>query len=205
MNEWQIFISFKHRGADGRPTRDSDLAQGLYQFLSDRGFRVFFSNKTLESGGVSAYKPAIEEALDNAQVLIAVTTRPEHINSEWVKYEWDSFHNDIISGLKSGGRIFVYVEDLAPSALPRALRQCQVFEHSDQDQLRLREFLLSSLGLRPAGESFSLSKPWYRITSQMTLGAPEVDISCKQCGYETTFTPAERQGPPGSCPKCGLQ
>ena len=206
MAGYQVFISFKHLGADGRPTRDSHLAQDLYQFLSDRGFRVFFSNKSLEQAGESMYKPAIESALDEAQVLIAVTTRPEHITSEWVRYEWDSFHNDILSGLKKNGRIFVYLDGVSPSALPRALRQCQVFEFEDENEdqkLRLQQFIVSSLGLRPSLEPFS--GPWYSVLTPYGPGAPYIDIQCKQCGFETDFTPSERQGPPSACPNCGLR
>jgi hypothetical protein len=164
---------------------------------------VFFSNKSLEQIGNSAFKAEIETALDQAQILIAVTTNPEHIASQWVKYEWDSFHNDIISGIKPNGRIFVYVEGVRTSTLPRALRQCQVFENDDKAKHTLTEFIISSFGLRPVEES--LSKPWYRVTSRMVLGAPDVDIQCKQCGYETTFTPAEKEGPALRCPSCKLE
>ncbi len=203
MSSYQVFISFKNLGHDGSVTRDSALAQELYQFLADHGFRVFFSNVSLEASGTSAYKSAIEAALDQAEVLIAVTTRPEHITSEWVKYEWDSFHNDIISGLKRTGKIFVYVEGIPASGLPRALRQCQVFEHDERDKGRVRTFLLSSLGLRPVDQN--LSRPWYRVMSRLVMGAPDVDIECKQCGYDMTFTPADQEGPPMRCPRCRLE
>jgi hypothetical protein len=150
------------------------------------------------------YKPAIESALDEAPVLIAVTTAPGHITSEWVKYEWDSFHNDILSGLKKNGRIFVYLEGMSASALPRALRQCQVFEYaSEEEKLRLQEFVVSSLNLRPSLKPFS--GPWYNVLTPYGLGAPYIDIQCKQCGSETDFTPSERQGPPSACPSCGLR
>ena len=203
MIAWQIFISFKNLDRDGKPTPDSVLADDLYQYLSRRGFRVFFSNRSLEKLGISAYKREIEDALDRAKVLIVVGTSIENISSEWVRYEWDSFHSDIIGGAKQDGRIFVYADDIQLTTLPRALRQSQVFEHGQRTRERLGNFIQNSLNLRPALEH--LGKPWYRVLTGYGPGAPEVDIECKQCEYRTDFTPAARESPPARCPRCSLE
>src|SRR5438046_1313353 len=106
--EYDVFISFKHLGPDGTPTRDSQLAEEVYNHLTSRGFRVFFSKKSLEQSGADAYKKAIDDALDASTVLVAVGTSKENLESEWVRHEWDGFHNEMLSGRKSNGRIFVY-------------------------------------------------------------------------------------------------
>ena len=126
---YDVFISFKNLSADGTPSRDSHLASELYRFLSAKGLTVFFSNISLEKLGTAQYKKAIDAALDAAHTLVAVGTSGANLDSQWVRYEWDSFFNDILSGLKPQGRVFAYIEGTDIGALPRALRQSQTFTH----------------------------------------------------------------------------
>lgn len=81
----RALTSFKNLNLDGKPTRDSELASEVYDFISGSGFAG-------------------------------------------VRYEWDSFVNDILSGVKPDGQIFGYVENTSISSLPRALRPSKVFE-----------------------------------------------------------------------------
>jgi hypothetical protein len=141
-----IFISFKNLDKSGKPTRDSLLAREVFDGLSDRGFSVFFSPISLERLGVSAYKVAIDEALDSSRVLVAVGTSAENLDAQWVRYEWDGFFNDILSGIKPDGRVFVYVEGCEPRSLPRALRQSQVFNRADGGLEKLANFVANALG-----------------------------------------------------------
>lgn len=141
---YDIFISFKNLDERGLPTRDSIIAKELYDFFSSRGMNVFSSNITLENLGIAAYKKAIDDALDSAKVLVAVGTSPGNLNSRWVRYEWDSFLNDILSGVKNEGRLFCYVEDMAPSTLPRGLRQFQIFIHEQEAMQQLYNFITHS-------------------------------------------------------------
>ena len=62
--------------------------------------RVFLSTRWLEERGEAQYKMAIDTALEAAQVLIAVGTSVANLESRWVRYEWDSFFNDILCGRK---------------------------------------------------------------------------------------------------------
>ena len=73
---------------------------------------MFLSNVSLERLGISEYKKAIDDALDVAQVLVAVGTSRDNLVWRWVRYEWDSFFNDILSGVQPSGRIFSYVNEL---------------------------------------------------------------------------------------------
>jgi hypothetical protein len=115
----EIFLSFKNLGAAGQPSRDSILAREVFDFLSGRGLSVFLSSVSLEELGTAAYKQAIDDALDGAEVVIAVGTSRENLESKWVRYEWDGFLHDILSGTKPDGRVFAYVEGVAPRSLPR--------------------------------------------------------------------------------------
>lgn len=126
---FQVFLSFKNSNDDGSPTIDSKMGEELYTALVKDGISVFFSNKTLPLLGMAQYKAAIDEALDEVEILVAIGTSKENLNSNWVRYEWDSFFNDILSEKKKG-QVFSYIDDISPSELPRTLRQLQCFEKS---------------------------------------------------------------------------
>ena len=146
--QYDIFISFKNLDESGKPTRDSILAREVYDRLSHQGFKLFFSQISLEEVGESAYQAAIDRALDSSRILIAVGTSAENLNARWVRYEWDSFFNDIRGGIKPNGRVFVYVERCDIKTLPRALRQTQVFNREDEGLEKLANFVGNALVAR---------------------------------------------------------
>jgi len=133
---YQVFISFKNLDSEKNATADSKLAESLFQCLTNKGIKTFYSNYTLETMGISQYKNAIDDALDQCCILIVVGTSIENIESKWVRYEWDSFYNDILSGLKPKGHVFSYVDGINTNSLPRTLRQQQSFNtksHTSED------------------------------------------------------------------------
>ena len=138
---YDVFISFKNLDDAGRPTRDSEIAQQAYDYLTSRGLRVFFSKVTLEKQGISAYKKAIDDVLDQSAALLSVGTTAAHLEATWVRYEWDSFFNDILSGTKPKGRVFALIEGMGLRDLPRPLRQVQVFQMNDDGLMSLFNFL----------------------------------------------------------------
>lgn len=123
----EVFISFKNSDFSGNPTRDSAIAKKLYDELVARQVHAFFSSSTLLSLGQSVYKKAIDEALESTQVLIVVATSTDFLNSEWVKYEWESFHQDILSGSKKNAQIIPYLASFSREETPRSLRDFQTF------------------------------------------------------------------------------
>jgi hypothetical protein len=143
--QYDVFISFKNLLPDGTPTRDSVIARQLYDFLEKKGLSVFLSNVSLERLGTSEYKKAIDDALDVARVLVAVGTSREHLEWRWVRYEWDSFFNDILSGFKPSGRVFAYIEGMQILDLPRSLRQAQTFVNEAGAMDTLFNFISNAL------------------------------------------------------------
>ena len=143
---FDIFISAKTLDAHGKPTRDSEIAREIHDFFTSRGHTVFLSTLSLSKLGIDAYKKAIDDALDAAPVLIAVGTSAENLESQWVRYEWDSFFNDILGGVKPEGHVFAYVDGIPLSRLPRALRQRQVFSHEPGSIEKLYNFVHNALG-----------------------------------------------------------
>jgi TIR domain/CHAT domain/SEFIR domain len=145
----EVFISCKNLDKDGVRTRDAEIAAEVYDFLTGKGLSVFLSTSTLEELGASDYTSAIDSALDSALVLLAIGTSTDHLESNWVKYEWNSFANAIRSGRKPNARIFTCIEGMPISDLPWGLQQTQTFLHGKGSLERLYTFI--SKALPPAG------------------------------------------------------
>jgi cell division protein FtsZ len=181
-NRYDVFISNKDLDSAGQKSADSRLAREVYDYLTARGLLVFFSALSLEKRGVSAYKKAIDSALDSARVLIAVGTSSTHLDSEWVRYEWDSFFNDILSGAKPEGRVFVFSDGIAASDLPRALRQSQAIEVGPGALDRLFNFVSNALG-RPLDPPLTGNSPREQGNSWRSDGERSlaIDLSALEC------------------------
>ena len=97
---YDIFICYKETDENGQRTLDSVLAQDLYDALTEKGYRVFFSRITLEDKLGQEYEPYIFAALNSARVMLAVGTNYEYFNAPWVKNEWSRYLQLIAAGQK---------------------------------------------------------------------------------------------------------
>lgn len=88
---FDIFISYKETGANGGRTKDSIVAQDLYEKLTNEGYKVFFSRITLEDKIGTEYEPYIYAALASSKVMITICSSRENIEAVWVKNEWSRF------------------------------------------------------------------------------------------------------------------
>ena len=174
----QVFISFKNT-INGNPTKDSILAKKLYDFLKSNNIDVFMSNSSLAEIGHSEFKHSIDAALEESEILIVVGTNEEYILSPWVKYEWDNFHQDILSGVKKNGEIFCLFDDFKGS-VPRSLRHKQIFSFESQSLNLLLEFISNKLNITNSKKSFVCSLCGKIFTSNDISGcryhplAPEI-------------------------------
>lgn len=128
---YEVFISYKCSDDHGYKTPDYAMAQELYTALTNIGYTTFFSSDTLEQIGSSRYKADIDAALDTARVMIVVLSNPEYASSHWVQYEWDSFYNDYLSGVREEANLFTLTANLSIHDLPRTLRNVQNFDYSE--------------------------------------------------------------------------
>ncbi len=126
---FDIFISYKATDGNGNSTEDAKIAKRLYLELTNMGLKVFYSAESLEKIGKSQYKDEIDNALDQAKVMIVVLTNPDYAETQWVKYEWDSFYNDYLSGIKPEANLFTLVKNINVASLPRTLRNMQSFNY----------------------------------------------------------------------------
>lgn len=125
---YDVFISFKNNDDAGLRTEDSLIAEKLYFALKEHNLNVFYSNVVINEVGAAAYKSAIEDALEKSRILISIATKKEYLDSKWVSYERESFHNDILSGRKSRAVIVPYLRNITGLDVPRSLRNYQTFQ-----------------------------------------------------------------------------
>ena len=97
---YDIFVSYKETDEHGERTLDSVIAQDIYNELTEKGYRVFFSRISLESKLGTEYEPYIFAALNSAKVMIVVGTDYDNFDAVWVKNEWSRFLKLIASGQK---------------------------------------------------------------------------------------------------------
>lgn len=89
---YDIFICYKETDEDTRQrTLDSVKAQDMYDQLTEKGYKVFFSRITLEGKLGTDYEPYIFAALNSAKVMLAVGGSFDNFNAVWVKNEWSRF------------------------------------------------------------------------------------------------------------------
>ena len=88
---YDIFICYKETDENGERTLDSVLAQDVYDALTEKGYRVFFSRITLEDKLGVEYEPYIFAALNSAKVMLAFGTSYDFYNAVWVKNEWSRY------------------------------------------------------------------------------------------------------------------
>ena len=97
---YDIFICYKETDDNGDRTVDSTIAQDVYDALTQKGYRVFFSRISLEDKLGIEYEPYIFAALNSAKIMLAFGTDYEYYNAVWVKNEWSRFLRLIASGQK---------------------------------------------------------------------------------------------------------
>ena len=88
---YDVFICYKETDNKGDRTPDSVIAQDIYDELTKKGYKVFFSRITLEDKLGMQYEPYIFAALNSAKVMLAIGTDYEYYNAVWVKNEWSRF------------------------------------------------------------------------------------------------------------------
>lgn len=120
---YDVFISYKETDEFGDRTKDSLLAQEIYDALTKDGYRVFLSRVTLSNVIGKEYEPYIYSALYTAKLMLLVTTDEEHVNSIWVKNEWSRFVDR--RKTDSSKNLIPCYRDRDPYDLPKELRNLQ--------------------------------------------------------------------------------
>ncbi len=152
---YDIFISYKYSDENGNPTEDFAIAKELYNAFSKLGYNTFFSDNSLKDIASSRYKSDIDTALDSAKLMIVVLTKASHAYSHWVQYEWDSYYNDFLSGVRKEAFLFTLTKNVDVHDLPRTLRNVQNFDY-DKGLNVLCEYIRNAFPKRQAVETAPL-------------------------------------------------
>lgn len=144
---YDIFICYKETDDNGDRSIDSVIAQDVYDALTEKGYRVFFSRISLEDKIGKEYEPYIFAALNSAKVMLVFGTEHDHFNAVWVKNEWSRFL-DLMSRDRSKTLIpcFKYIDAYD---LPREFAK---FQAQDMGKVGAIQDLVRGIGkiLRPA-------------------------------------------------------
>lgn len=138
---YDVFICYKETDANGGRTEDSVLAQKIYEELTLKDYRVFFSKVSLESKLGEEYEPYIFAALNSAKVMLVVGTDYNNINSIWVRNEW-SRYLDLMKRNKDKMLIPCY-KDMDPYDLPREFSGLQA---QDMNKVGAIQDLIRGMG-----------------------------------------------------------
>lgn len=143
---YDIFICYKETDDVGGRTIDSVIAQDVYDTLTDKGYRVFFSRISLEDKLGKQYEPYIFAALNSAKVMLAFGTKYEYFHAVWVKNEWSRFLK-LMAKDKSKSLVPCY-KDLDPYDMPDKFKALQAQDMGKvgaiQDLVRGIEKLLNT-------------------------------------------------------------
>lgn len=126
--KYDVFICYKESDEQGERTQDSVLAQNIFSQLEKEGYRTFFSRITLEDKVGTEFEPYIFAALHSARIMLVIGTKPEYLNSAWVKNEWGRYlalmHQD------DSKVLLPCYQDMSPYDLPEALSVLQSYDMS---------------------------------------------------------------------------
>ena len=178
---YDIFICYKETDENGDRTLDSVIAQDIYNELTEKGYRVFFSRITLEDKLGQEYEPYIFAALHSAKVMLAVGTQFEYYDAVWVKNEWSRYLKLIAAGEKK--TLIPCYKNLDAYDMPKEFARLQA---QDMGKVGAMQDLIRGIdkifGKDKSAEDTSASSQQV-VIQQMLTGGANVDALLKR-GYD---------------------
>ena len=141
--KYEVFISFKNTD-NNEYTRDKQVAEELYRYLSEKGVNAFYSNASLLDFGESAYKEVIDNALDEVQMMVVIAGKKEFLSSKWCKYEWHTYQQNILSNIVDGS-IITYLGNMSLSDVPTGIRHYQSFNLNTNPVSSVGDFVICAI------------------------------------------------------------
>ena len=173
---YDIFICYKETDENGDRTVDSVIAQEVYDALTEKGYRVFFSRISLEDKLGTEYEPYIFAALNSAKVMLAFGTSYENYNAVWVKNEWSRFLK--LMSKDKEKRLIPCYKDIDAYDMPKEFKHLQAQDMGKvgavQDLLRGIEKIASVSIDKGDGQKEQVA------TAYNTLSGPNLDSMLKR-------------------------
>lgn len=174
---YDIFICYKETDENGGRTIDSVIAQDVYDALTEKGYRVFFSRISLEDKLGTEYEPYIFAALNSAKVMLAFGTDFEYFNAVWVKNEWSRFLALIAAGQKK--TLVPCYKGIDAYDMPEEFSKLQAQDMGKvgaiQDLLRGIDKIIGKGSIMPAGMLSSAATPQNALTERGMLFLEDKD------------------------------
>lgn len=130
--QYDIFISVKqkeHINGSERLTEDCKIGSDLYIHLTKMGLRVFNSEQQDCKMPGDEWEPYILSALLSSKMMIVVGTSKDHMNSQWVRNEWERFQwlqrDEKEKAGKTGRVLLCYFSHMEGADLPENLAPIQ--------------------------------------------------------------------------------
>ena len=171
---YDIFICYKEADENGNRTIDSVMAQEVYEALTEKGYRVFFSRISLEDKLGMEYEPYIFAALNSAKIMLAFGTDYEYYNAVWVKNEWSRFLKLMAKDKQK--RLIPCYKNLDAYDIPEQFQHLQAQDMGKvgaiQDLLRGIDKMLgnNSVGNNSTSDSFIKSEDEGKLESALKRG-----------------------------------
>ncbi len=173
---YDVFICYKETSEEGDRTEDSVLAQEIYDSLTGKSLKVFFSKITLEDKLGQQYEPYIYAALASAKVMLAVGTKFEYYDAVWVKNEWMRFLS-MMKTDKSKTLIPCY-KDLDAYDMPKEFKNLQ-----GQDMSKLGWLQDLTRGVMKLCGTGKDDTPQQKVVQQMIAGgSPTITSLLERAG-----------------------
>jgi tetratricopeptide (TPR) repeat protein len=125
---FDVFICYKETDSANQRTKDSAIAQELYQELTRNGIRPFFARVTLESKAGTEYEPYIFAALQSSKAMVVVGTTKDNFEAPWVKNEWNRYL--ALAKEHPEKKLIPVYRDMDPYDLPDELSALQALDAS---------------------------------------------------------------------------
>lgn len=130
--DYDVFISFK-ASENGEETRDAREMQNLYTYLTEQGYKVFFSPVSMRSiVGKADWDAYIFNALEKAKIMVLYGSNVEYFATTWIENEWTRYMRMIERGEKNPDSLIVAYENFDANSLPRQLRKLQAINAGDR-------------------------------------------------------------------------
>ncbi len=140
---FDVFISYKENDeSTHQRTQDSVMANDLYDQLTEKGYKVFFSRITLEDKLGTAYEPYIFAALNSAKVMVVIGSKLEYFNAPWVRNEWSRYLS-VVKDSKGKKVLIPVYKDIDPYDLPAEFSHLQA---QDMSKIGFMQDLIRGIG-----------------------------------------------------------
>ncbi|MCD8040572.1 MAG: TIR domain-containing protein [Clostridia bacterium] len=178
-DDFDVFICYRSADENGNPTRERTVARRIYNELTSRGIKTFFSEVTLNGRLGDDYEPIIYKALYSCKFFILVALSEENINTPWVKNEWSRYRDRQEEEGISGACCAVF--EGSALNLPPFMRSVQGVNLAKYPaggyEIEIADNLCTRLGKSKINKGYSLGNDVYGdVKKYLTDG--ETELAC---------------------------